>query len=226
MRFVLFCIVLLLIGCTLTCRLAARPAAIAYAVAGLDTTIEQGLLLLARPVRPRPRSAGGFVEIGVNCYFLANDAPAGREVFRLYGEEELAAAVEETLTCDGVTGNDFIEAAWGKPIRWPPLHFEDPGTLVETVGDKQIFTIRHEGPGYFSDWSGYSNLAWRSWPFTTNSVWATKRRRATSTRSNCPPSTVTASLTWPTTRCWMASTKRWGWLGASTQPGGWAQRRR
>lgn len=154
------CLAIFLTGCSRSADLpAAPPMAAPTPVAGLDAAIEQGLSFL----RSQYDLALGLLEespvIGANRYFLANDALLAVQVFRLYGEEELAAAVEKTLTRYGVTGNDFIEAAWGKPISWPPRHFEDPGTLVETVGDAQIFTISHNGPGYFSDWSGYSNLA-------------------------------------------------------------------
>jgi hypothetical protein len=153
------CLAVFLTGCARPALPPAPPPPSPTPVAGLDAAVEQGLAFLRSQYDP----ALGLLEesqvIGANRYFLANDALLAVQVFRLYGEEELAAAVEKTLTRYGVTGNDFIEAAWGKPISWPPLHFEDPGTLVETVGDAQIFTIRHEGPGYFSDWSGYSNLA-------------------------------------------------------------------
>ena len=80
-------------------------------------------------------------------------------VLEQYGEGELAKSVQHTLTKYHITGNDFIEVAWGEAIPWPPKHFEDPGTLVETIGDARIMSIRHDGPGYFYDWSAYSNLA-------------------------------------------------------------------
>jgi hypothetical protein len=107
---------------------------------------ELGLLQESPTIRP-------------NNYFLANDALLAVEVFARYGEDELAAALQEMLAEYGITGNDFIEVAWGKTIPWPPKHFEDPGSLVTTIDDVQILTIRHNGPGYFYDWSAYSNLA-------------------------------------------------------------------
>ena len=107
---------------------------------------ELGLLQESPTIRP-------------NNYFLANDALLAAHVFDLYGEEALAADLRETLAAYNIEGNNFIEVAWGKPVPWPPKHFEDPGTLVETVGEDQILTIRHDRPGYFYDWSAYSNLA-------------------------------------------------------------------
>lgn len=94
-----------------------------------------------------------------NNYFLANDALLAGHVFALYGEDELAAILQETLAEYDIEGNEFIEVAWGQPIPWPPKHFEDPGTLLTTVGDAQILTIKHDSSGYFYDWSAYSNLA-------------------------------------------------------------------
>ena len=92
-------------------------------------------------------------------YFLANDALLAAHALELWGEVGLAESLRDTLGEYGITGNAFIEVAWGEAIPWPPKHFGDPGSLVETIGDAQIMTIRHDGPGYFYDWSAYSNLA-------------------------------------------------------------------
>lgn len=161
MRAIFLCLTLLLLtGCTPPSPLpAVPPQPSPTPVAGLHGAIEQGLSFLRGQYDPALSLLEESPVIGANRYFLANDALLAVQVFRLYGETELAAAVERALTRYGVTGNNFIEVAWGRPIPWPPRHFEDPGTLVAAVGDKQVYTIRHEGPGYFSDWSGFSNLA-------------------------------------------------------------------
>lgn len=98
-------------------------------------------------------------DIGAHRYFLANDALLAAYVFELYGKDELAGALRTTLARYAIEGNGFIEVAWGEVIPWPPKHFEDPGTVIWERGDDQIMTVRHDGPGYFLDWSGFSNLA-------------------------------------------------------------------
>ena len=94
-----------------------------------------------------------------NDYFLANDALLAVVTLERYGEDELVAALRKTLAEYGVAGNGFIEVAWGEVVNWPPKHFADPGSLVTTIGDARVMSIRHDGPGYFYDWSAYSNLA-------------------------------------------------------------------
>ena len=159
---IILVLVLLLAGCVPPRRappLSAPPPPTTTPVPGLEGAIANGLTFLRNQYNPDLGLLQESPQIGANRYFLANDALLAVRVFRLYGEEELASALEATLARYGVTGNDFIEAAWGEVIPWPPLHFADPGTPVATVGDDQILTIRHAGPGYFSDWSGYANLA-------------------------------------------------------------------
>jgi hypothetical protein len=98
--------------------------------------------------------------IGAHRYFIANDALLAAYAFELYyHNEDMVRALRDTASRYGEDGNNFIDAAWGEVISWPPLHFEDPGTLIEEHGQDQIMTIKHLGPGYFFDWSGYSNLA-------------------------------------------------------------------
>lgn len=125
----------------------------------LQPVVDAGLRFLEAQYNPDYGLLQESPDIGARRYFLANDALLAAYVFELYGREELASRLRATLSRYGVKGNGFIEAAWGEVVRWPPLHFEDPGTLVEERGDDQIMTIRHEGPGYFYDWSAYSNLA-------------------------------------------------------------------
>lgn len=125
----------------------------------LEPAIQGGLRFLRGQYNPDLGLLQESPTIRPHNYFLANDALLAVRVFRLLGEETLAHSLQSTLDRYGVTGNHFIEVTWGEPIPWPPRHFEDPGTLVETVGNDQILTIRHEGPGYFYDWSAYANLA-------------------------------------------------------------------
>lgn len=129
----------------------AAPAiqrAIDHGTAFLTAQYDADVGLLQESPRLRP-----------NNYFLANDALLASHALTLTGETALAAKLDATLARYDVSGNDFVEAAWGTPIPWPPRHFTDPGDVVEVVGDKQIMTIRHDEPGYFYDWSAYANLA-------------------------------------------------------------------
>jgi hypothetical protein len=125
----------------------------------VQPAIAQGLAFLEAQYNPDLGLLQESPDIGRSNYFLANDALLARQVLALYGEQELADSLAATLDRYGVNGNGFIEVIWGEPVQWPPLHFQDPGTLVTTAGDAQIMTIRHDGPGYFYDWSAYSNLA-------------------------------------------------------------------
>lgn len=146
-------------------------------VPGLDAPIAAGLRFLKGQYNPEVGLLQESPRIGAHRYFLANDALLAARVFRLFGEEELAAQLERTLARYGITGNDFIEVAWGEVIPWPPKHFEDPGSLVETRGEDQILTIRHEGPGYFYDWSAYSNLAFMAVHNELNGLYFQAARR-------------------------------------------------
>lgn len=128
-------------------------------VPGMADATARGLAFLRGQFNPAYGLLQESPHIGAHRYFLANDALLARHVFRVYGQYELAERLGETLSRYGVSGNNFIEVAWGQVIPWPPKHFEDPGSLVEVRGEDQILTIRHEGPGYFYDWSGFSNLA-------------------------------------------------------------------
>jgi hypothetical protein len=121
----------------------------ARGLAFLRTQYDPGLSLL----RESPA-------MGRDNYFLANDALLAQRVFAVYGEQALAETLARTLAAYGVAGNGLIEVAWGEPVNWPPRHFTDPGDLVTTIGAARVLTIRHDGPGYFYDWSAYSNLAY------------------------------------------------------------------
>ncbi|HXF60883.1 MAG TPA: hypothetical protein VNK95_04660 [Caldilineaceae bacterium] len=124
-----------------------------------ENAVQQALRFLHNQYNPELGLLQESPTIRPNNYFLANDALLAAYVLELWGEAALAQALRATLAKYHVSGNDFVDVAWGEAIPWPPKHFEDPGSLVETIGDAQIMTIRHDGPGYFSDWSGYANLA-------------------------------------------------------------------
>lgn len=151
-------LVLTLALCTACAPVARTPATPPLAV-NIQPAMKQGLAFLKAQYNPTIGLLQESPDIGQHNYFLANDALLAQRVFDLYGEQELAGAMAATLDRYGVSGNGFIEVAWGEPVPWPPQHFQDPGTLVTTIGDAQIYTIRHDGPGYFYDWSAYSNLA-------------------------------------------------------------------
>lgn len=139
--------------------ITAVPTPTPVWVAALEPVAEDGVRFLKEQYNADLGLLQESPSIRPNNYFLANDALLAAHVFTFYGEEELAVALQETLAKYNIEGNNFIEVAWGETIPWPPKHFEDPGTLVATIGDAQILTIRHDGPGYFYDWSAYSNLA-------------------------------------------------------------------
>jgi hypothetical protein len=125
----------------------------------LDAAIDAGLRFLEGQYNAELGLLQESPNIGAYRYFLANDALLAAHVFETMGDADLAATLRATLAAHGIDGNKFIEVAWGEPIPWPPLHFEDPGTRVEVQGDVRILTLIHDGPGYFYDWSAYSNLA-------------------------------------------------------------------
>lgn len=147
-----------LILCTACAPVAPPPVSQPLPV-GVQPAIDGGLAFLRGQYNADLGLLQESPDIGQHNYFLANDALLARHAAALYGEQELADALAATLDRYGVSGNGFIEVAWGEFVPWPPKHFEDPGTPIETVGDAQILTIRHDGPGYFYDWSAYSNLA-------------------------------------------------------------------
>lgn len=153
---------LLLTACTAVSAapsITAVPTPTPAWIAALEPVTEDGVRFLKGQYDADLGTLQESPTIRPNNYFLANDALLAAHAFGLYGEEDLAAALQDTLAEYGIEGNGFIEVAWGESIPWPPKHFEDPGTLVTTMGDAQILTIYHDGPGYFYDWSAYSNLA-------------------------------------------------------------------
>ncbi len=132
------------------------PTPLPYA---LQPAIDAGLRFLEAQYNPQYGLLQESPTIGAHRYFLANDALLAAYALELYGRADLANTLRSTLSTYGIDGNQFVEVAWGEVIAWPPRHFEDPGTLLEERGSDQILTVQHAGPGYFLDWSGFSNLA-------------------------------------------------------------------
>jgi hypothetical protein len=95
--------------------------------------------------------------IGEHNFYLTNDNALAAYVLDLAGEKELAATLRASLKMYGWETNGFVEAAWGVPITWPPNHHLD--VVVRQVGEDRVLQETHDGPGYFYDWSAYSNLA-------------------------------------------------------------------
>lgn len=96
-------------------------------------------------------------EIGRHNFYLTNDNALAAHVLDLLGEKDMAATLRASLKAYGQESNGFIEAAWGQPIAWPPNHHED--VILRQVGEDRVLQETHDGPGYFYDWSAYSNLA-------------------------------------------------------------------
>lgn len=88
--------------------------------------------------------------IGQHRYYITNDNVLAAHIFTLYG-------IEQPIDLRNYTGNGFIEIAFGQTMRWPPYHHADQ--VIEQHGEDQVLFEAHDGPGYFSDWSGFSNLA-------------------------------------------------------------------
>jgi len=138
---------------------AATPVSVSTPVPGLQPAIDAGLSFLNAQYN---RDLGLLQEspnIGAQRYFITNDNALAAYIFEQTGQDDLAINVREVMARYGPSTNNFIEAAWGGVIPWPPKHFEDPGSLITTIGEDEILTIRHEGTGYFYDWSAYANLA-------------------------------------------------------------------
>jgi hypothetical protein len=95
--------------------------------------------------------------IGQHNFYLTNDNALAAHVLDLLGEKDLAATLRASLKEYGRESNGFVEAAWGVPIAWPPNHHLD--VVISQVGEDQVLQETHDGPGYFYDWSAYSNLA-------------------------------------------------------------------
>lgn len=110
--------------------------------------------------------------VGQHRYYLTNDNALAAYVLTLYGEAELAQTLTATLDHYGYHANGFIEAAWGEPIVWPPLHHKDIVVAQFGTGECDFLGGEEQGPvvdcvlqethtselGFFYDWSSFSNL--------------------------------------------------------------------
>ncbi|GAB4570028.1 MAG: hypothetical protein Kow0047_23460 [Anaerolineae bacterium] len=121
-----------------------------------DEVLRKGVEFLRQRYNPQLGLLQESPEIGKHNYYL-NDAALAAYVLDQLGETELAAQLRQTLERYGYLGNGFFELAWGVPIRWPPYHHED--VVVAQIGEDRVLLQTHPGPGYFYDWSAYSNLA-------------------------------------------------------------------
>lgn len=95
--------------------------------------------------------------IGWNNLWLTNDNALAAYTLERLGERGLAERLRASLKRYGYEENGFIELVWGKAVAWPPNHHQD--LVVATSGKEQVKQETHLGPGYFYDWSAFSNLA-------------------------------------------------------------------
>ena len=112
--------------------------------------VDDALAFLEAQYNPRYHLLQESPDIGQHRYYITNDNLLAEHIFALYG-------IDKPLDLRGYTGNGFIEIAFGYNVRWPPYHHID--VVVEQHGEDQVLYESHDGPGYFSDWSGFSNLA-------------------------------------------------------------------
>jgi hypothetical protein len=112
--------------------------------------IDSALAFLQAQYNPTYQLLQESPDIGKHRYYITNDNMLAAHVFALYG-------IEKPMDLRGKLGNDFIEIAFGFNLSWPPYHHAD--VVIEQHGEDQVLYESHDGPGYFSDWSGFSNLA-------------------------------------------------------------------
>jgi len=133
------------------------PAARCSARAAGDP-IQRGVAFLKCQYNPSVGLLQESPTIHWNRYYLANsNALAAYTLETLGVAPKLATALRNGLgRYPDHDHNGFIEVAWGETIRWPPYHHQD--RLLEQIGQACILYEAHDGPGYFYDWSAYSNL--------------------------------------------------------------------
>ncbi|MEZ4638782.1 MAG: hypothetical protein R2856_28095 [Caldilineaceae bacterium] len=162
MRRIFYLICLILTSCT-----SAQPAALLSTptstptpkpLSSLQPVIDAGVAFLIAQHDDELGLLEESPNIGAHRYFVTNDNALAAYVFEQTGQADLAVKIRTAMADFGPASNGFIEAAWGEVIPWPPKHFEDPGSLVATIGEDQIFDIRHEDRATY-DWSAYANLA-------------------------------------------------------------------
>lgn len=126
----------------------------------LTLSIQAGLAFLSSLYDPEVELLRESPAIHWDRYYLNNSNELAAYVLETLGgteERMLAAKLRASLAAYGYRPNGFIEVAWGETIQWPPKHHEDKTVLTTPYGC--VLDELHPGPGYFSDWSGFSNLA-------------------------------------------------------------------
>lgn len=116
----------------------------------VQPAIDSALSFLQAQYNPTYKLLQESPDIGKHRYYITNDNVLAEHVFSLYD-------IEMDIDLRKQPTNNFIEIALGHSILWPPYHHSD--VVIEQHGDDQILYESHDGPGYFSDWSGFSNLA-------------------------------------------------------------------
>lgn len=116
----------------------------------VQPAIDSALAFLQAQYNPEYRLLQESPDIGKHRYYITNDNVLAARVFNLYG-------IDMDIDLRKQPDNNFIEIALGYSIAWPPYHHSD--VVIEQHGDDQVLYESHTGPGYFSDWSGFSNLA-------------------------------------------------------------------
>ncbi len=160
-RVALFAAVTILTACTaITPEAVPTPTAPAPSPA-IQRAIDQGVAFLNTQYDPDVGLLEESPVLGKGNFYLTEDNALAAHALDTVGATDLASKLHAKLEEYGHTSNGFVEAALGAPVRWPPLHqpahHEEP--VVATVGDAVIRHVPHDGPGYYYDWSAYSNLA-------------------------------------------------------------------
>lgn len=151
-RAIMFTVLLSIILCA-ACIAPAQPATIATPappMPNVQPAIDNALSFLEGQYNADYRLLQESPTIGAQRYYITNDNVLAAHLFALYG-------IDKPIDLRGYTGNGFIEISFGQAMRWPPYHHVDQ--VIEQHGEDQVLYEAHDGPGYFSDWSGFSNLA-------------------------------------------------------------------
>ena len=116
----------------------------------VQPAIDSALAFLQAQYNPTYKLLQESPDIGQHRYYITNDNMLADNIFTIYG-------IDKPLDLRGKLYNGFIEIAFGYTVIWPPYHHGD--VVIEQHGEDQVLYEAHDGPGYFSDWSGFSNLA-------------------------------------------------------------------
>jgi len=138
---------------------STRPAPTATRVpTEFSSAIQRGVAFLKSQYNPDLGLLQESPDIGQHNYYLTNDNVLAAYTLETLGvEPELAVTLHANLKRYGYDRNGFVETVWGVPVTWPPYHHSDK--LVTQIGENRILQEAHDGPGYFYDWSAFSNLA-------------------------------------------------------------------